>query len=462
MSTVTPAASRSADSWLARLFAGLFGTFLGLCLLKFGNPSIMEKFTSPPANAYEFVLSGPWPIGWAYGMLIVLVVAGLLVARWQTPAPGWLLALPLVWLGWQILAASQSVDAGLSQGVAKHFTACVACFYLGLFALGPVRRLGVFWGPLVAAFILMLLVGWEQHFGGLTRSRDYFMTYVYPTLPEVPPEYLKKLNSTRIFATLFYPNSLAGALLLFLPALLTYVWHASGNGRFTIGARRLLVALPAVGALACLYWSGSKGGWLLMLGQAVVVLLLAPLGRRTKLGIVGALLVVGVAGFFWKYAAFFDKGATSVGARLDYWHAATATAVDRPVWGSGPGTFARVYQQLKRPESEMARLVHNDYLEQASDSGFPGFLAYTAFVAGAVGLAYRNWRRRCLAREGQGAGLPELNLELAVWLGVLGWALQGVLEFGLYLPALAWPAFAFLGWLLAKPGIAVDKPPVRG
>ena len=38
----------------------------------------------------------------------------------------------------------------------------------------------------------------------------------------------------------------------------------------------------------------------------------------------------------------------------------------------------------------------------------------------------------------------------AIWLGVLGWSLQGLFEFGLYIPALAWPAFTFLGWLLGS------------
>jgi hypothetical protein len=37
-----------------------------------------------------------------------------------------------------------------------------------------------------------------------------------------------------------------------------------------------------------------------------------------------------------------------------------------------------------------------------------------------------------------------------LWLGTLGWALQSFVEFGLYLPALAWPAFAFLGCLLRR------------
>ena len=41
------------------------------------------------------------------------------------------------------------------------------------------------------------------------------------------------------------------------------------------------------------------------------------------------------------------------------------------------------------------------------------------------------------------------QLGFALWLGMLGWALQGLLEFGLYLPALAWPAFTFMGLLLA-------------
>jgi hypothetical protein len=41
-------------------------------------------------------------------------------------------------------------------------------------------------------------------------------------------------------------------------------------------------------------------------------------------------------------------------------------------------------------------------------------------------------------------------LAFAVWLGVLGWALQGLLEFDLYIPALAWPALTLLGWLLGR------------
>ena len=73
----------------------------------------------------------------------------------------------------------------------------------------------------------------------------------------------------------------------------------------------------------------------------------------------------------------------------------------------------------------MSRLVHNDYLEQASDSGLAGFLAYALFIVG--GLIWSFPRG------------PDEWLTFAVWLGVLGWSLQSFVEFGLYIPALAWP-----------------------
>ena len=49
-----------------------------------------------------------------------------------------------------------------------------------------------------------------------------------------------------------------------------------------------------------------------------------------------------------------------------------------------------------------------------------------------------------LARPSLRTGNPA---RLAVWLGLLGWALQSFVEFVLYIPALAWTGFAFFGWL---------------
>jgi len=193
-----------------------------------------------------------------------------------------------------------------------------------------------------------------------------------------------------------------------------------------------------------------------MLVLGLIVLLRLPFGKRFKVILIAAVLLAGLSGFFWKYSSFFRKGATSVGARFDYWQAALQTAKEKPLFGTGPGTFALAYEKIKRPESEMSRLVHNDYLEQATDSGVVGFSVYTLFIFGALVWSFKRsigpWSRPETANRW--GDLPEDWLGFAVWLGMLGWSLHGLFEFGLYIPASAWPAFAFLGWLLGRPQLA--------
>lgn len=97
----------------------------------------------------------------------------------------------------------------------------------------------------------------------------------------------------------------------------------------------------------------------------------------------------------------------------------------------------RAYAKIKPPEAEMARLAHNDYLQQASDSGFLGALLYATLIWGSLAFAWRRCQESALTR--------------AVWFGLLGFALQGFVEFGLHIPALAWTFFLLLGWLCGQP-----------
>ena len=431
-------ASPPADR-LIPVFSVCFGIFLGLSLLKFCNPPIFEKWVESPKDEAEFIFGYPWPISWAYLLLIPLSIFGMIVARWRKTSGRWLIWVLLAWWLWQVVSTTQSVDDNLSTATLKHFTACVVCFGLGFFSLSRTRNLWLFWAGIFSGLLLVILAGWEQHFGGLKSSRDYFFTYIYPNLKEVPPEYLKKMSSERIFATFFYPNALAGGMLLLLPPTLALLW---GTERFTKAARWFLIGSIAIGSLACLFWSGSKGGWLLMLVLGVIALLRLPMPAKFRAAIIGLVMLVGIAGFTAKYLEFFRRGATSVSARFDYWEAAIKIARNHATFGTGPGTFFIPYQKIKRPESEVARLAHNDYLQQASDSGFPGMICYCTFIVGALFIS----SRRSDFRTGWAT--------FALWLGVLGWSLQSMVEFSLYIPSLAWPAFAFLGWLTSgvEPG----------
>lgn len=427
-------------------FPLLWGAFLGLCLLKFGNPPIMEKWVSAPKDIYELLLASPWPIWWAYTAMLGLVLAGLSRVGFHLAAPRWLLGAAAAWVGWQFFAAARSIDPALSWPTVAHFLAVAVCFCVGAGLLSRMADVSGLWLALLAGFVLVLASGWSQQFGGLEETRRYFFLYIYPELPQVSPDYLKKMSSNRIFATLFYPNALAGVILLLTPVVLLSIWNQRES--MTAGARGFLVAAVGIGALGCLYWSGSKGGWLLMLLAMVVALLRFPLAKTVRIALVTTVLVGGAAGFVWKYVGFFQKGATSVGARFDYWEAAGKIALAHPVFGTGPGTFGIAYAAIKRPESEPSRLTHNDYLEQACDSGWLGFIAYVALVAGALVCGYPGPRPR-----ESGLSLAEEEA-FAAWLGVLIWSLQGLLEFGLYIPAVAWPAFTISGWLVGRRTLA--------
>lgn len=418
------------------LFAGLFGLFLGLALLKFGNPILLDHLVGTPQSIEEW-RAFAWPVRFGYMGLAGVTLAGLAslgLRPGRTPAPAWLFGLFVTWLVWQGVATLVSAESALSRVVVVHFLACGVCFGLGHFLLSRVAQPRTFWLCLVAGWIGVLGMAFDQHFGGLEATRRMILSN--PQAHPMSPEYLARIQSNRVFSTLVYPNALAGVILLILPLASVLAWNY--GERWGRRGSALLAGLFALAGLAVLVWSGSKAGWLIAMALALFLLFDGPLSRRTKLLLAAGFLVAGLTAFGFVYREKLSRGATSVSARFDYWTAATQGFLERPILGHGPGLFKRVYARKKRPESEMAQLAHNDYLQQATDSGLPGFVAYAGFVVGALTLGFRH-------RKSWNAALP-----MAVWLGLAAWFVQGLLEFGLYIPASAWCAFALLGWLLAQ------------
>lgn len=441
-----PPAHRSADSppdARQRDAAACFGLWVFLVVVKFGNPVIFARRAGgdtgalldplrPPADIYEFLIAS-WPVSWSWGTLALLGLGTVFAGFRPWPRPHGLLALLAAWFAWVLLSATQTVDASLTRATVLHFAGVLGCFVAGYAGLSRVRDLRPIWLGLAAALGVVLWTALDQHFWGLERTRAAF-----EQLPEAvrarmdSPEFRQKLTSTRVFGTFVYPNALAGGILLLLPpalaGLLATVRHRS--------AARALVSVFIVAAAGALYWSGSKSGWLIALalgGLAVWHTRLKPAG---KAGLITVLLAAGLLAFFTRHAGYFEKGASSLAARGDYWKAARQMMATRPLLGYGPGTFQVPYRALKAPESEMARLAHNDYLQQGCDSGVPALLAYGLFIAGSLFLL----RPRRMEAE---------PWRTAIWLGLAGFAAQGLVEFGLYIPALAWPFFLFLGWLWA-------------
>ena len=456
----------------AEVYALAFGLFLGLAFWKFGNPIILDHKIIPPSTVAEF-WTDAWPTHWANWILLPVALAGAPVAfksksRW--PASPWLWLLPLLWFGWQFIAAAQTVDADLTAATLWQFFGCVACYFIGALVLGRDTALRWLLVGVLAAFAFCLVRAVDQRLVEFPQSHQMLVEGERDNWTNVPPAmllemkreqvvittngmdvanpvFLAKFTKGRVMGTLVYPNALAGAILLLLPLVLT----------LALGAKNLRPAIRGiVTALACslggvaFFWSGSKLGWLIAMGIGGLYLLRMPWPARLRLATLAIVAILGLGVFAVRFHSYFAAGATSAGARLDYWRAAAQTTIKNPLTGSGPGTFQHPYAQVKSPEAEMARLAHNDYLEQFSDSGIPGGIIYGAWIAIA------------LTTVGRRVWQTDRQVVFAIFIGLLGWFVQGVGEFGLYIPALAWTAFTMLGCLLALAGNQFDKKPAAG
>jgi O-antigen ligase len=380
-------------------------------------------------------------VKWGYLLMMPVFAAGLFAIRWK-PFRGrwtWLVLLPLLWLVWEFISGTASISPKLTRPVLAHFSACVAFFYLGLFALRGVRNPWPVWAGLGLALCWVLHIAMTQHFGGLAETRKLILegraSYQPPFLMH-DPAFLNRILGDRVFGSFMYPNGLAAGLLLLLPVTLVFLWQVAPNVR--AGFRVLFVAIFGGCGLACLYWSGSKAAWLFMVFLGVFAIGHSPLRMSWKRILIYGLLALGFIGFTIKYVDSAARGKRSMEARLVYWRAALQIFREHPVLGTGPGTFGPAYKQILPPNAEWARLAHNDYLEQASDSGIIGFLAFVSLIVGSTAYLYR-FRLQRIGHDNVAV--------FAVWLGLLGLFLHSGMEFNLYYPALAWPAFFLLGWL---------------
>jgi hypothetical protein len=438
--------------------------------VKFGNPVILDHKIPPPASLSEF-WTDSWPAHWGNWLLALLVLPGIwlaIVNRPRWPGTAWLWALPAIWFGWQIVSASWTADRALTAVTVWHFAGCLVCYFLGALLLGHKSTMRWLFVGVLAAFAFCLVRAVNQRLIEFPQDRRALLEGERTGWTNFPPEVflqmkrdgfiittngvdvtnpviLAKYEKGRVHGTLVYPNALAGAVLLLWP--LAMVVAVNGTLPFRPLTRWAVILLALVLGVAGLFWTGSKSGWLIavLLGGVWVFRMDWP--RRWKAAVFLTIITAGLAVFAFRFQGYFVAGATSVGARFDYWRAAVQITGEHKLLGSGPGTFQRPYALIKSPEAEMARLTHNDYLEQFSDSGLIGGISYAAWF----GLLLLTLGRRVW-------GLKD-PLIFAIFAGLLGWSLHGLVEFGLYIPALAWLAFSFFGCLTKWTWNHIDNRP---
>lgn len=337
----------------------------------------------------------------AFGVAITATLIALVAAGARPRRPGVLALAAMVFVALTALATVTSTDPVHSvvgehlqyQGLLTTLT-YVLLFTAAAVSITTVGRVRVFVVAALASATVAALYALVQWFG------------FDPIWDE--------LYKDRVFSTVGQANALATTL---AGAVIVSAGLASVPGRW----RRVTVAGCAAFCLAALVLTFSRGGYVAFTaGVVVVALVIVPgvgrsgfrrVSRPVLAGMAAAVLIVGVVAFTWQPAndlmsrvaartmsiANPTEGSNRI--HLELWTIGLNIAIDHPVLGTGPDTFALVFPEYRdvvlppdraefmarfRPESP-----HNVYLSIASGAGFPALAAFIILVASCLWLGIR-------------------------------------------------------------------------
>ena len=197
-----------------------------------------------------------------------------------------------------------------------------------------------------------------------------------------------------------------------------------------------LLAAGAVVMGACPFVSSSRGGSLVASGLALatlVALLIVPravsVGGKIGLGLLfaGALQIAVIFGWDILQERFESVFTDELSGRLTEYKNAKQMLKDSPWFGSGAGTFERLYYFYRSdPSEEWSPYAHDDWLETRITLGWTGLGLLLALLAGAFGHWYL----------GDGVPLPRL-LAVMLWLALIGGLIHARFDFPLRVHSIA-------------------------
>lgn len=387
------------------------------------------------AYAAGFLLLSLWPsTPRAATLLLAIFTAGVVVLG----------ALTLVGAAGQVDGASRWFVEGRLFEPVGYPNGTVA---LWMSALWPALALAANRGLPVAARALALgSAGFLLDLAVLGQSRGWLIFF--------PLSLAVALLLTRQRLRLLVAASLATLSTLAIVAPLLDVFDTFGEGgtggSAVVRAAWLIGVSAGVLTLTGAAWAAldrrvvlSPSAHRALAGVASAAVLLVCVG-----GTVGALAVAEHPGRWVSERWEEFRGGSSLDAegsrftssassgRYEEWTIAWGAFLDHPLTGIGADNFAATYLEERGNDFREPRFPHSFELKVASQLGLVGLALFLTFAVGAVLLALR--RRRAL-------GAAEASIVGAALMIPAWWAIAGSADWFWELPALAGPAFGFLG-----------------
>ncbi len=315
---------------------------------------------------------------------LLYLASGLLISLTLWQDRGWLRAVrspvgiaSACWLGAMALATAASVNPLVSLAGADYryeglmtWIAYGAVMALGAYSLTTIGRVRWLLTAVLAASVLMAILGLAQHFGA-----------------RPVPEDIGRIGWGRAWGTTGSPIALGAYLVVLLPvAVSLYARALTPGDRWLSGAVVVLL-------YAALVATRTRGAWAAFVVACAVWLVATGAGRLRQalrpLALLGIVLVA-VTPLVLLTAprpASQISRQEAAGMRMFLWRTTVPLVWQRPLLGWGPETLVQVYPAYRTPEflrvfpdSAMMRIdvdrPHNDLLQQAVATGLLGLAAY--------------------------------------------------------------------------------------
>jgi O-antigen ligase len=248
------------------------------------------------------------------------------------------------------------------------------------------------------------------------------------------------------------PNDLALVLLVGLPFLWLLTRRGSG-----LGLRTLVWTCAGIVVIWVVLQTGSRGGFVALLGMTLISFIRASLGTRlilitVALVLIPCMLILMPSSIKVRYATLIGSGeeldpgemqaefaVSSQENRLFLLQKSLLFTARRPIFGGGAGTFTVMvmheFQALNIVGAH--RESHNTYTQISSELGIPALLFFATAVIG-------NFKRLSRAIRSQISDWP---LGTAILVSLIGWSISALfnsIAYDGYAPLLLGLSVAFI------------------
>jgi O-antigen ligase len=285
---------------------------------------------------------------------------------------------------------------------------------------------------------LLAINGGLLGLAGIAQRLAHSPRLLFVVLPEI------HLSAEEQFASYAYRANGAQYFNLLWPVCLGFWWSIDRSG--VVKRRPLLMTCIAI-MVACPILSNARAAVLtdfaMLCATALVLLFASVFPQRHTHTMMSSVIPLIVLVTFFLALGLAHEGKTlrfrmseivrDLEERNQLYERGRLMARDYPLFGTGPGTFERVFQLYRRtPHDYWPTQLHNDWLETRITFGWIG--------TGLIAIAFTTVILRWFARGGIQTGAPFVIL---VWIALAGCLVQARWDFPLQVYSIL---FQFVVW----------------